>query len=56
VAAVQRGLLALVAVVHSLYPAVTILLARTVLDERPTRLQVGGLVMAAIGVTLIGIG
>ncbi len=55
-AALQRGLLTLVAVVQSLYPAVTILLARLVLKERLARRQVGGLIVAAIGVTLIGLG
>jgi drug/metabolite transporter (DMT)-like permease len=55
VLALQRGLLTLVAVVQSLYPAFTIILARIVLDERLARRQIAGLVLAGIGVTLIGI-
>jgi drug/metabolite transporter (DMT)-like permease len=54
--ALQRGLLTLVAVVQSLYPAVTILLARFVVKERLARRQVVGLMAAAFGVTFIGIG
>ena len=54
--ALQRGLLTLVAVVQSLYPAVTILLARFILKERLVRRQFVGLIAAAIGVTLIGLG
>ena len=54
--ALQRGLLTLVAVVQSLYPAVTILLARSVLKERLARRQVAGLIAAGVGVTLIGLG
>ncbi len=54
--ALQRGMLTLVAVVMSLYPAVTILLARLVLKEQLTPTQVGGLVAAGAGITLIGVG
>lgn len=49
----RRGLLALVGVVSSLYPAATVLLARFVLHERLRPVQLGGLVMAATGVVLI---
>jgi drug/metabolite transporter (DMT)-like permease len=51
--ATRRGLVSLVAVVGSLYPAVTVLLARVVLGERLVRLQVWGLVLALAGVVLI---
>jgi drug/metabolite transporter (DMT)-like permease len=53
---IRRGLLSLVSVVLSLYPAVTLLLARTVLGERVVALQAVGLVMAGIGVSLIALG
>jgi len=54
--AARRGLLALVAVLSALYPASTVLLARIVLEERLTRLQIGGLVLAGTGVVLIAAG
>jgi drug/metabolite transporter (DMT)-like permease len=54
--ALQRGLLTLVSVVQSLYPAVTILLARLVLKERLRPRQVAGLIVAGTGITLIGLG
>ena len=54
--AARRGLLAVVAVLSSLYPAGTVLLARVVLAERFTRLQIAGLVLAATGVVLIAAG
>jgi drug/metabolite transporter (DMT)-like permease len=53
VLATHRGLLALVAVLSSLYPATTLLLARTMLSERLARHQVGGLLLAAVAVGLI---
>ena len=49
----HRGLLALVAVLSSLYPATTVLLARLILRERLGRSQVAGLGMAAGAVALI---
>lgn len=49
----RRGLLALVGVVSSLYPAATVVLARLVLHERLRPVQLGGLAMAATGVALI---
>lgn len=54
--AARRGLLALVAVLSSLYPASTVLLARLVLKERLLRIQIAGLGLAAAGVTLIASG
>ncbi len=53
--ATHRGLLAIVAVITSLYPAVTILLARVVLSERLTRIRLAGLILAAASVTLIAV-
>lgn len=49
----HRGLLALVAVLSSLYPATTVLLARVVLRERMGPVQVAGLGMAAGAVAFI---
>ncbi len=51
--ATRRGLISLVAVLGSLYPATTVLLARVVLGERLVRVQVVGLVLALAGVLLI---
>jgi drug/metabolite transporter (DMT)-like permease len=52
----QRGLLSLVAVVGSLYPVSTVLLARTLLRERLTRAQTVGVAAAFAGVALIAAG
>ncbi|HWD01357.1 MAG TPA: DMT family transporter [Amycolatopsis sp.] len=56
VAATGAGQLAVVAVVTSLYPAITILLARALLHERWNRTQAAGLLLAAAGVTAITLG
>lgn len=53
--ATGRGQLAVVAVIASLYPAFTVLLARVLLGERMDRIQQLGLVVAALAVILIGI-
>ena len=44
--ATQEGLLSVVAVLGSLYPAVTVVLARVVLAERVARVQEVGVVLA----------
>jgi drug/metabolite transporter (DMT)-like permease len=54
--ATRRGLLSLVAVLTSMYPASTVLLAHLVLGERLTRVRVAGLAAAAVGVALIALG
>lgn len=54
--ATQRGLLSLVAVITSMYPASTVVLARLLLHERLTKNQLLGLALAAVGVTLIALG
>jgi drug/metabolite transporter (DMT)-like permease len=51
--ATTRGLLSVVAVLSSLYPAVTVLLARAVHDERLKRVQAVGVLVALTGVVLI---
>jgi uncharacterized membrane protein len=51
--ALRTGLLAVVSVLTSLYPAATVLMARLVLKERTGRVQRYGLALAAISVTLI---
>ena len=52
----HQGFLAVTAVLTSLYPAVTIVLARTVLGERLTAMRLGGLALAGICVSLIAVG
>lgn len=49
----RHGLLSLVAVLSSLYPAVTVVLARLVHSERLSRVQLGGVCAALTGVALI---
>jgi drug/metabolite transporter (DMT)-like permease len=51
--AVREGLLSLVAVLSSLYPAATVVLARVVLGERLKPAQLAGLGLGLAGVTLI---
>jgi drug/metabolite transporter (DMT)-like permease len=54
-AATQLGLLSVSAVLTSLYPASTVVLAVTFLHERPTRIQVAGLGLAALAVVLLAV-
>jgi drug/metabolite transporter (DMT)-like permease len=51
--ATTTGLLSLVAVMSSLYPAVTVVLARLVHHERMSRVQDAGVVAALAGVVLV---
>jgi drug/metabolite transporter (DMT)-like permease len=54
--AVGKGLLSIVSVLSSLYPAVTVLLARTVLHERVSRAQEAGVLAILAGVVAISAG
>ena len=51
--ATGRGLLSVVGVLGSLYPAVTVVLARVLLHERPTRVQDVGVAVTLAGVLAI---
>jgi drug/metabolite transporter (DMT)-like permease len=53
--ATRAGLLSLVAVITSLYPAATIALARVLLNERMARQQLVGVAVAALSVALIAL-
>ena len=55
VLALQQGLLTLVAVITSLYPAGTVLLARLVLHERLNRVRLVGLGLAATGAVMVAL-
>jgi drug/metabolite transporter (DMT)-like permease len=52
----REGSLSIVAVVGSLYPVMTVLLARIVLRERLARVQAVGVAAALAGVALIAAG
>jgi drug/metabolite transporter (DMT)-like permease len=52
----ERGLLSVVSVLASLYPVVTVLLARTALRERVQRSQEAGVVVTLAGVALVSAG
>lgn len=54
--ALQAGDLTTVSVLTSLYPISTVLLARVVLAERMTRLQLSGFTVALVATTLIALG
>ncbi|MDX1659032.1 MAG: EamA family transporter [Nitriliruptorales bacterium] len=54
--ATREGLLAVVAVIASLYPVATVVWARVAIDEQLARHQQGGLVLALGAVALIGLG
>ena len=47
------GQLAIIAVLASMYPAVTVLLARILLGEKWTRLQALGLILSGLAVVLV---
>lgn len=49
----NEGVLAVVSVLSSLYPVVTVILARVVLGERMRRVQVTGIAVAFVGIALI---
>jgi len=51
-----KGLVSVVGVCSSLYPVVTVLLARLILDERTRSLQLVGVALALGGVVAIGAG
>jgi drug/metabolite transporter (DMT)-like permease len=53
VLATRTGLFGLAVVITSLYPGITVLLARLLLDERMRWLQRAGLLLAAAGVVLV---
>ena len=55
IAAAQRGLLSVASVLSSLYPVVTVVLAWVVLHERLRPIQIGGVIIAVLAVTMIGI-
>jgi drug/metabolite transporter (DMT)-like permease len=55
-AATTKGLVSLVSVAGSLYPVITVLLARFVLREHVHRIQEAGVVAALAGVVLIAAG
>ncbi|HVX42327.1 MAG TPA: DMT family transporter [Mycobacteriales bacterium] len=54
--ATRHGLLSVVAVLVSLYPALTVILAAILLRERSTRIQILGMLGAALAVGLIAAG
>ncbi|MFC0039454.1 EamA family transporter [Actinomadura rayongensis] len=54
--AAQSGMLSLAAVLTSLYPAVTVLLARFAFSERLRAIQRVGMALAVAGVTLVTVG
>ena len=55
-AATGKGELAIIAVLTSLYPAATVVLARIFLSERWTRLQIAGMLASVVAVVLVSVG
>lgn len=53
--AFQGGLLSLVSVIGSLYPAATVLLAMVMLGERVSRIQQAGMLLALASVAMIAV-
>ena len=54
--AAARGLLSVVGVLGSLYPVVTVILARVVLEERLSRAQTRGVLITLVGVVALAAG
>ena len=54
--AAQTGQLAIAAVLSSLYPVTTVILAITILRERVTRSHLVGIALTALAIVLIGLG
>jgi len=54
--ATTRGALSVVSVIGSMYPVITVLLARAVLKERLSRTQAAGVVLALAGVATVSAG
>ncbi|MDP9225955.1 MAG: DMT family transporter, partial [Actinomycetota bacterium] len=54
--ATRSGLLSLVAVLTSMYPATTVLLARVVLKEKIEKIQLSGLALAMMAILMIARG
>lgn len=52
----QRGLLSVVAVIGSLYPAATVVLARVILKERLNGIQIGGVLLALSAAAMLSLG
>ncbi len=55
VTATRTGMFGLAVVLASLYPGVTVLMARVVLGERLRPVQRAGLVLAAVGIALVAV-
>ena len=55
VAATRTGMFGLAVVLSSLYPGITVLLARVVLGERLRWVQRAGLALAALGILLVAL-
>jgi drug/metabolite transporter (DMT)-like permease len=56
IVAAQTGALAIAAVLSSLYPVVTVVLAVALLHERITRRHVAGIALTAVAIALISVG
>jgi drug/metabolite transporter (DMT)-like permease len=55
-AASERGVVSVVSVLASLYPVITVMLARARLRERVHRSQEAGIVLALAGIVLVSAG
>jgi drug/metabolite transporter (DMT)-like permease len=54
--AADRGLLAIVSVLGSVYPVATVILAHVVLGERISQVQRTGILVAFVGVAAVSVG